>query len=136
MQLINFYKKIWIKRINLKDRLLFGLMLTLISGFYFYTVIFRRHESVWDHLIELGVCTGSILLILVVKFIGNMVFKIWLSVSGTFGQVIFFIIQFVVFYLILSPVYILVNLAKKKNRSTHSNWSINPHRNTNYKNPG
>jgi hypothetical protein len=136
MQMIRFYKDTWSKKITWKDRSLFGLMLLLITGYYFYSIIFRKYEILGDHLPELFGSIGLIFTIVFIRPIGNFLLKLWFCISGTFGQIVFFIIQFIVFYLILCPVYMVVNLTRKKNISKDSNWSADPNRNTNYKNPG
>ncbi len=136
MMLIRFYKNIWNKSISRKDRILFGLMFLLLSGFYFYSLIITQKEPVINHLVELFSFGGFILLIVFIRQIGNFIIKTWLSISGSVGQIIFLIIQFIVFYVILSPVYMIINLMKVKKKPMNSNWSSNPHRNMNYKNPG
>jgi len=134
--MISFYRNIWSKKITWKDRVLFGTMLLLITGYYFYSLFFKKDELLSVHLTELFCLPALILVIVLVKPLGNFILKLWFCISGSFGQLMFFIIQFVVFYVALSPVYILLNLVKKKNRSEISNWSVNPPKNTNYKNPG
>ncbi len=136
MPLINFYNNIWKRRVSLKDRILFGLMFLLLFTLYFYTAILRNKHP-WDlYLVEIISVVCLILFILAVKPFGSFVIRLWLCISGTIGRIVFFIVQLMLFYLILSPVYVLINLTKKKNNQKTSNWEMNPHKNTNYRSPG
>lgn len=136
MKLINFYKNIWMRPVSLKDRLLFCLMIVLASGLYLYSKLDALSQSLNEHLFEFICILGLILLIAFIRPVGKFIIRLWLSVSGTIGQVVFMALLFIVFYVFLSPVYILFNLIKKKDLRMSSNWSTGSHKNSNYKSPG
>ena len=136
MQLIDLYKNTWSKKISFSDRFLFSSVLLVFSVLYVYSRYYKHHVPFADYQTDLYVMLGYLLSFVVLPFWGNFILKLWLTISGTIGQIIFFILLLVVYYVILSPVFLLVNLFKKKKQSLNSNWIENIYTNKDYQSMG
>ena len=136
MQLINFLKNIWSKNITIKDRLLFSLVLMGLSILFFYFMYFKNAIPFTEFQWEFYVLMAFLLSFVVIDFWGNFVIRIWLSISGFIGQIIFFVLLVLVYYLILSPIFLLVNLFRKKKTNINSNWTDKVYINKDYQSMG
>lgn len=135
MQLIRGYKEIWKRKISFADRLLFATMLLIISGIYFFINFINKEipfsEYKWS---SLAIIT-LILLIICTNIPGSWFIKCWLMISSTIGKIIFGILLFLVYFLLISPIFILRNLFGKSQNKTASNWE-EPMINKDYLNMG
>lgn len=136
MQPINFFKNIWSKDIKVKDRLYFSLVLMGFSLLYFYSLISKQKIAIVEFQMEFYVLAAFLFSFVLLDFWGNLILKLWLTVSGVIGQIIFFSLLVLVYYLILSPIFILVNLFKKKKDNAQSNWTSNIYINKDYQSMG
>lgn len=136
MQLISFFKNTWSRDIKVKERLYFSLVLMALSLLYFYTLYSKKAIVVSELQFEFYVLAGFLFSFVLLDFWGNFILRLWLTVSGLVGQTIFFILLVLVYYLVLSPIFIMVNLFRKKKINLSSNWTGNIYLNKDYQSMG
>jgi hypothetical protein len=117
MQLIKGYKDLWNKKISLRDRLLFALVLLIVGSIYFWSNFIRKDIPFGNYQWYVLLTITIILLIACTPTPGGWIVKLWLMISSTIGKLVFAIILFLVYFLIISPLFILVNLFRKKDKS-------------------
>src|SRR5687767_15971093 len=114
MQPISFIRHIWIRKIKVRDRFLFSLVLLVLSAFYYYTRYGKAGIEFETIQWEVYTLICFLVSFIVVDFWGDFIVRIWLTVSGVVGQTIFFLLMFLFYFLFLSPVFMIRKLVKKK----------------------
>lgn len=136
MQLISFLKNTWSKNIRVKDRFIFSLVLMAFSILFFYFRYLKNTIAFVEFQFEFYVLMGFLISFIIIDFWGNFIIRIWLTISGFIGQVIFFLLLVLVYYLILLPIFVWINLLKKKKISSISNWAHKVYINKDYQSMG
>lgn len=108
-----------------KDRLTFLGILAIMSLIIFVYKSYFKQGSNDEWMIPFCGITGFILLGLLFSKFGNGLLRTWMSISTILGSTIFMVLLFLVYFLFLSPVFIIVNAFKRKSKtSIKTNWMI------------
>jgi uncharacterized membrane protein len=136
MMLIDFFRNTWSKKIRTKDRFFFSLVLLVVMVFYFQSRYIQHGVSYTEYRWQVVTVLGFLVSFVVVDFWGNYILRLWLTVSGLFGKMVFFLCMFLVYFIILSPVFIVARFFKKKESAVQSNWSQKIYINKDYQSMG
>jgi len=102
-----------IKKIELSPKKLgqFGLLLSILSILIAAYLFFRSHSSAWIYFFILSL--GLILLTIFFRKGVALFYKPWMAIGIIMGQLVTIIILGVIFYLIITPLSIIMRLASK-----------------------
>jgi hypothetical protein len=135
MQQIKGFKDIWKKKIPFIDRLLFALMLMIISGIYLGVNFIQKQVPFSEYRWWLLGTIALILLIACTEIPGGWIVKCWLTISSLMGKFIFFVFLFLVYFLVISPLFMIRNFFKRSKIKIDTNWK-EPMVNKDYLNMG
>jgi hypothetical protein len=136
MLLINHFKNTWVKPIKTNDRFQFSLVLLVLLLIYYYSRYIKHHIIFTEYEWEVYTLIGFLVSFVVIDFWGNYVVRLWLSISGIFGKIIFGILLILVYFIILSPLFFIINSFSSKPINKSSNWTTKIYVNKDYKSMG
>ncbi len=136
MQLINHFKNTWVKPIKTKDRFQFSLVLLVLLGIYYYTRYIKLHVNFIDYQWEVYTLIFFLVSFVVIDFWGNYIVRLWFAVSGVIGKIIFGTLLILVYFIILSPLFFVINSFSSKPINKATNWTTKIYINKDYKSMG
>jgi len=123
MQLIDDIKNIWKRDIKVKDRLSFSLVLTGLLAIYYYSRYTKLHVPFMEYQWEVYALISILVSFVLINFWGNFILRIWLTIAGIVGKIMNIIIFFVLYFVILTPIFIIRNQFLRKKKLTETNWT-------------
>jgi hypothetical protein len=136
MQLINHFKNTWMKPVKTKDRFQFSLVLLVLLVIYYYSRYIKHHIIFNEYQWEVYTLLIFLVSFVVIDFWGNYIVRLWLTISGTFGKLIFGLLLLLVYFLILSPLFLVVNAFSSKRIAKKTNWTNKVYLNKDYNSMG
>ncbi|MBL0340098.1 MAG: hypothetical protein IPP71_03765 [Bacteroidetes bacterium] len=122
--------------IKRKDRFYFSLVVLLLAGWYCYTQYFKNAIPIAEYPVQLYMVPLVLLAIVLFKIPGNFVLHLWLVTATIIGQIVFSVFLFIMYFLLLSPLFMLIGYFTKKQVNPDSNWSSTKYINNDYQNMG
>jgi hypothetical protein len=134
--MINSIKERWNKPINRKERLVFSWILLFLYCICSYKVFFMPGFPFgYLHIILLS---GLILIVssFFFKRLGIQVYRSWATVRMLLFNLFFLMIEVLIYFLILTPVFLILDRFKNKTGKMNTNWSEKQYINQDYKKMG
>jgi hypothetical protein len=112
------------------------LVLLVLLVIYYYSRYIKHHISFNEYQWEVYTILVFLVSFVLIDFWGNYIVRLWLTISGTIGKIIFGLLLILVYFLILTPLFFVINAFGSNRMTKSTNWTSKIYINKDYNSMG